>query len=108
VLAATSIKVLEYSLDKHCRDAADRYQLLLTTAMEDVGDQPLHDGSRPVSERPGIRSYSISHRRLRLPRERRVARPAHQLVYRIASDDVVEILAVIGDSYPPARVRVPR
>jgi toxin ParE1/3/4 len=100
-------KVLKYSLDQHGRDSAARYQLLLVTAMEELGSQPLHSGSRPVPDRPGVRSYAISHSRLRLPREWRVANPAHQLVYRIASDGGVEILAVIGDSYPPARVRVP-
>jgi toxin ParE1/3/4 len=99
-------KVLKYSLDQHGREAAGRYQLLLKTAMEDVGNQPLHAGSRPVTDKPGVRSYSISHSRLRLPREQRVVNPAHQIVYRLAGDDVIEILAIIGDSYPPARVPV--
>jgi len=101
-------KTLRYSFDKHGRDAAGRYQLLLTTAMEDVGRQPLLNGSRPVRARPGVRSYYIAHSRLHLPREQRVVNPVHQLVYRLAADDVVEILAVIGDSYPPARVPLPR
>lgn len=100
--------VLSYSLDKHGGDAAGRYQLLLMTAMEDVGDQPFLNGSRPVRARPGVRSYYIAHSRLRLPREQRVLNPVHQLVYRLAADDVVEVLAIIGDSYPPARVPLPR
>jgi hypothetical protein len=33
---------------------------------------------------------------VRLPLEQHVMKSAHQLVYRLASDDVVEILAIIG------------
>jgi hypothetical protein len=45
---------------------------------------------------------------LHLPREQRVRNPAHQVVYRLAEDGVVEILAIVGDSYPSARVSTPR
>jgi hypothetical protein len=72
--------------------------------MEEVGIQPLLDRSRPVKGKPGVRTYSLSHSRLRLPRDQLVLKPVHQLVYRIADDNVVDILAVIGESYPPGRV----
>ena len=101
-------KILRYSLAEYGRDAADRYELLLTTAMREIGDQPLLTGSRPVRRRPGVYSYSISHTRLRLPREQRVRNPAHQVVYRLADDGIVEILGIVGDSYPAARVLSPR
>ncbi len=38
-------------------------------------------------------------------REQRAGKPAHQLVYRVADDGIVEILAVTGDSYPATRSR---
>jgi len=94
-------KVLTYSLDTYGRDAAARYQLLLITAMEDIGDQPLLVGSRPVAGKPRIRSYAISHSRAHLRRQHRVQNPAHQLVYRVATDGAVDILVTVGDSYPP-------
>ena len=46
-------KVLKCSLEKHGRDTAGRYQMLLKTAMQDVGNQPLRNGSRPVRARKG-------------------------------------------------------
>jgi toxin ParE1/3/4 len=101
-------RVIRYSLEKHGRDAAGRYLLLLTTAMDEAGGNPFLQGSRPVIAKPGVRSYAILHSRLRVPKEQRVQSPAHQLVYRCADDGIVEILAIIGDSYPPARLRVRR
>src|SRR5271166_5541083 len=69
-------------------------------AMEEVGDQPVLTGSRPVRRGPGVRWYSISHGRAHLPPGQRVRNPVHQLVYRIPYNDPVEILAIIGDGYP--------
>jgi hypothetical protein len=76
--------------------------------MQQIADRPLLGGSCPVTSRPGVRAYAIFHSRLRLPRDQRVATPAHQLIYRVADDAVVEILAIVGDSYPAARVTIPR
>jgi plasmid stabilization system protein ParE len=100
-------RVLKYSLEERGRDAAGRYQLLLKIAMEDVERDPFLPGSRAVGGTKNIRCYSISLSRSRMPHALRVLRPAHQLVYRFASDDVLEILAIVGDSYPAARVAVP-
>jgi hypothetical protein len=100
--------VLKYSVQKHGHDAADRYELLLTTAMEAVGNQPLLPGSRAVTRRRGVRTYAIARSRLLLPKDQRVMKPVHTLVYRHADDGVAEILAIIGDSYPAARVPIPR
>jgi toxin ParE1/3/4 len=96
--------ILAYSLDHYGRDTADRYGLLLTTALQAVGRAPQILGSGFVNRMPGVRTYSIAHSRLRTPGERRVRQPVHKLVYRLANDGVVEILAVVGDNYPPARV----
>jgi toxin ParE1/3/4 len=98
-------EVLKYSLEEHGRDAAGRYELLLAVAIEDVGNQPMILGSRTVRRRPGVRCHAISHSRSRAMREQRAGKPAHQLVYRVADDGIVEILAVTGDSYPATRSR---
>ncbi len=100
-------QALDYSLQHYGPAAAARYELLLITAMREVGDQPDLPGSRPVSRSPGLRSYLVSYSRPRLPSRQRVRNPVHRLVYRVTQEGMVEILAIIGDSYPPARVSVP-
>jgi plasmid stabilization system protein ParE len=97
-------RILRYSLEEHGRDAAARYELLLATSMKEIASLPLLRFSRAVKRRPGVRSYSITHSRQHVPTDQRVRNPAHQLVYRIAEDKIVEILAIVGDSYPAARV----
>jgi hypothetical protein len=71
--------------------------------MEAVGNEPLLRWSRAVAGMTNMGCYSISWRRSSLPRAQRVAHPAHQIVYRRADAGVVEILAVVGGSYPAAR-----
>jgi toxin ParE1/3/4 len=96
-------RILAYSFEAYGRDAADRYNLLLTTAIEAVGNHPDLIGTLPVRRKPGVRWYSISFSKAHVPRGQRVRNPGHKLVYRLAGDGVVDILAVVGDSYPSAR-----
>jgi hypothetical protein len=77
-------------------------------AMEEVSDEPFLRWSRPVPGKQDVRSYAIAHSRRRLPRDQRVVVPAHQLVYRLNVGGGVEILAVVGDSYPAERIALPR
>jgi plasmid stabilization system protein ParE len=95
--------ILRYILEEYGRDPAGRYELLLTTAMTEIGDQPGLNGSRPVRNRPGVSVYSISHSRLRLPRAQRARNPARQIADRLAEGCGVEIPAIVGDSDPSAR-----
>jgi toxin ParE1/3/4 len=96
-------RILVYSFEAYGRDGADRYNMLLTTAIEAVGNHPDIIGSLPIRRKPGVRSYSIAHSKGHVPRGQRVRNPGHKLVYRLAGDGVVDILAVVGDSYPAAR-----
>ncbi len=101
-------KILQYSVREYGHDAANRYELLLTIAIEEIGNDPLLRGSREVRRRPGVRTYSISHSRAHVPKELRVRSPAHQLLYRLVENGIVEILAITGDGYPAGKVAIPK
>lgn len=97
------IEVLAESRFRHGEAAKRRYELLIRTALESVGDDPGLPGSWPVRRFPGVRVYEIAQSRHRVPRENRVADPWHKLVYCVADDGVVAILAIVGRSYPAGR-----
>jgi toxin ParE1/3/4 len=85
--------------DRH----ADNYLLLLQTAMEDVASEPGRAGARPLRRLREVWSYDTRYSRNRVPRDRRVRDPWHKLIYTLGADGVVEILAIVGRSYPSGR-----
>jgi toxin ParE1/3/4 len=93
-------EILDFSLRTYGRTAADRYDLLISAALIDIGADPMRPGSNAVPGVPGLRDYQIRHSRTRTPPGQRVANPYHKLVYRVADDAFVEILAVVGVSLP--------
>ncbi len=97
-------EVLAFSLMRHGRAAADRYELLITTVLGEVSRNPQLVGSHNHTSLAGLRSYSLALSRNKVARENRVRAPAHKLVYRVAEDGVVEILGVVGESYPIERL----
>ena len=54
-------------------------------------------GSVEVPRLPGIRAYPTRLSRLRVEPSRRVGVPRHLVIYRLASDGVVEILGLVHD-----------
>lgn len=76
---------------------ADRYDLLLDTALREIGNDPRLQGSQPIPLMLGIRTYPIRLSRNHIPSKDRIGRPRHLIVYRIAADGVVEILGVVRD-----------
>ena len=97
--------VLEFSVKHYGEDAAIRYATLVTTAIENIGDKPFCTGSREITRRQGIRAFALANLRLQAPGDQRVSKPVHQLIYRLAGDGFVEIVALVGSNYPAARVR---
>ena len=84
-------------------DAAGRYHRLILAALAAVEEAPDRPGSREVPRLPGVRTYHLHlARRLVVP-EYRVGRPRHLVVYRVAPDDVVEILSLVHDRMLLAR-----
>ena len=65
--------------------------------MAALGDDPDMLGSVEVPPLPGIRAYPTRLGRRRVEPARRVAVPRHLVVYRVASDGVVEVLGLIHD-----------
>lgn len=77
--------------------------MLLIAAMDDIASDPQRLGAKPVSRSAAIWVYELWHSRNRLPRDRRVRNPWHKILYRAVSPVGVEILAVVGRSYPSIR-----
>ncbi len=96
-------KILAFSLLNYGEDAAKRYELLIKIAATKVAQSPDLYGSVKVDRRPGVRSYALAHCRKLAPPDQRIANPAHKLVYCVATDGVVEILAIVGTGYPAGR-----
>jgi toxin ParE1/3/4 len=89
--------VLLDSARAHGLDAAGRCSLLILTAMSALGDNPRLPGSSDIPRLPGVRAYPTRVSRMRVEPGRRVGAPRHLIVYRVASDGVVEVLGVVHD-----------
>lgn len=77
--------------------AAARYNRLLLAAFAALAANPALPGSRPVPGLAGIRSYPLRSARHLVAREHRVSQPRHLVLYRVATDGIVEILGLAHD-----------
>ena len=75
-------------------EAADRYGHLILIAMAAQPDLPGYVG---VPRLEGIRAYPTRLARRRVAAASRVGAPRHLIIYRRASDGVVEILGLVHD-----------
>ena len=94
--------ILARSLQDFGPAARDRYAALLLQAMRDVADNPLRTGAtlEPALD-PTCRFYHIRHSRPRVPTPPgRVKEPRHQLVFELAADGIVDIIAIVPDPVP--------
>jgi hypothetical protein len=82
---------------------ATNYEDLIWQALDDLVADPTRPGSARVRRYPGVRDYPIRHSAPNRPREQRIRAPWHKIVYREQPDGIVEILAVVGLSYPSGR-----
>lgn len=89
--------VLLESARAHGVEAAGRYGRLILTAMAAIGDDPGLVGSVEVSRLRGVRAYPPRLSRTKVEPARRVGRPRHLIIYRMAPDGVVEILGLAHD-----------
>ena len=78
-------------------EAADRYNRLIMAAMIAIGESPAMAGSREVAKVVGVRTLHLRSVRRLVPRDHRVGRPRHLVVYRVVPDGVVEILSLVHD-----------
>jgi plasmid stabilization system protein ParE len=82
---------------------ADRYRALIEAAILAVVSRPERPAASPAAEYPGAWVYDLRFARNLVPVKRRIRNPWHKLVYRVAEDGAIEIIAVIGRSYPADR-----
>ena len=95
--------ILAWSEEKYDSSHAGRYEMLMLAAMGDLADDPGRFGATPVPRTSGIRVYELRHSKNRAPRTQRIRSPWHKLIYRPLPDGTVEILAIVGLSYPSGR-----
>ncbi len=89
----------------HCQiqfgtTARQRYQDLILTALEDIANTPNRIGSSFRDEiAPGLKSFHLYHSRKRAATSKGlVQRPRHIIFYRLADDQVIEIVRLLHDA----------
>lgn len=97
------IRILAVSSYHYGEHHAENYRLLIEMAMQDVAAHPDRPGAQSLRRFRGIWCYEIRHSRNRVPRENRIRKPWHKLIYTMAADGTVEILAIVGRPYPSVR-----
>ena len=95
--------ILATSAERWGAESRQRYAALLAAAMRQVAAEP---GGPLTRKRPelrsgGIRSFHVryAHRSEGAP----VRRPVHVLYYRVAEEDVIEIIRVLHERMDPSR-----
>jgi plasmid stabilization system protein ParE len=76
---------------------ADRYDLLLDTAIADLSDDPYLAGSKSVPRAPSVFVYPIRLSRTHVSPQDRIHDPRPLIVYRVGTDSVLEIRGVVHD-----------
>ena len=93
-------EILDWTLCEFGPKAARRYSLLLETALADLAENPERLG---VVRRPEISkecgTYHLFHSRKKAARAgRKVRDPRHFLVFRVSTDETLEIVRVLHDA----------
>ncbi len=97
------VTILARSANEYGRGHATNYEALILAAMADVAADHRRLGAARVARSRDVWVYELWHSRNRLPAERRIRDPWHKILYRVLPDDVVEVLAVVGRSYPSSQ-----
>lgn len=99
---SVTVAILARSEHEFGSAARNRYAALLLQAMRDVADDPTRPGTtldRAID--PTCRFYHIRHSRTRVPNPPgSVNGPRHVLVYEVATDGTVDIIAIVPDAVP--------
>ena len=92
--------ILKLSQTQFGDHARRRYQALILAVLQAIADTPYRIGSHDRDElAPGLRSYHLifSCQQARHPRGM-VKSPRHIMFYRVASDDVIEVVRLLHDA----------
>ncbi|KUM40119.1 type II toxin-antitoxin system RelE/ParE family toxin [Pseudomonas sp. EpS/L25] len=94
--------ILVYSAQHFGSAARKRYQSLLVSSFNLIAAEPYGPVSLPRDElQEGLRSLYLAHAQRGIPSEQRVGQPRHVVFYRIAADDVIEIVRLLHDLMEP-------
>jgi toxin ParE1/3/4 len=94
-------KILATSAERWGAEGRQRYAAVLAGAMRQVADEPEGPLTKKRTElRSGIRSFHVRYARVDAAK---VRRPVHVLYYRVAREDVIEIVRVLHEKMDPSR-----
>ena len=91
---ADIVDILRLSQTQFGDQARQRYQALILAALQTIAGTPYRIGSHDRDEiAPGLRSYHLIYSRQKAnPPHGTVKRPRHIVFYRVANDDVIEVV----------------
>ncbi|MBV4496033.1 type II toxin-antitoxin system RelE/ParE family toxin [Pseudomonas sp. SWRI12] len=97
---ADIVDILRLSLTQFGDQARQRYQILILTALQDIAGMPSRIGSQDRDElAPGLRSYHLIYSRQQAKHPfGTVKSPRHIVFYRVANDDVIEVVRLLHDA----------
>ena len=94
--------ILVTSGERWGAEGRQRYAAILVAAMRQVAADPEGPLTRTRPDlRSGLRSFHI--RYARCPPAAKVRRPVHVLYYRVAEEDLIEIVRVLHERMDPSR-----
>jgi toxin ParE1/3/4 len=94
------VDILRLSQTQFGDQARQRYQALILTALQDIAGMPYRIGSHYRDEiAPGLRSYHLIYSRQRAKQTKgTVKSPRHIVFYRVANDEVIEVVRLLHDA----------
>ena len=97
---ADIVDILRLSQTQFGDQARQRYQTLILTALQALASKPYCIGSHDRDElAPGLRSYHLTHSRQQAKQTHgTVKSPLHIVFYRVANDDVIEVVRLLHDA----------
>ncbi|WP_449123951.1 type II toxin-antitoxin system RelE/ParE family toxin [Pseudomonas viridiflava] len=97
---ADIVDILRISQTKFGDQARQRYQTLILTALQALASAPYCIGSQDRDElAPGLRSYHLVYSRQQAKHPHgTVKSPRHIVIYRVANDDVIEVVRLLHDA----------
>ncbi|HCE9668783.1 type II toxin-antitoxin system RelE/ParE family toxin [Pseudomonas aeruginosa] len=95
---ADIVDILRFTHNRFGDAARRRYQALIGAALDAVAADPMRLGSLSREEEgPGLRSIHLVYCRS-MPNVGKDVRPRHFVLYRLATDQVLEVVRVLHDS----------
>ena len=97
---ADVLDILRLSQTQFGDQARQRYQTLILAALQVLADTPFRIGSHDRDElAPGLRSYHLIYSRQQAKHTHgTVKSPRHIVFYRVAHNDVIEVVRLLHDA----------